>query len=253
MNNHLNDDELIAHIHRTLTDEQREWMDRHLADCPSCRAQLGEQEAFQNHVRYSLLADLKAVRPPEGMSFKTISPHLERRHSRARLWQPIFFGVNSLMALTGLAFAYVGSLGSMQEFLSGSTQISATSLPLVASFLFAIPVIGNYFESRVVRPRLILSALLALILWIGTAIVGLQNILDIRKIFILSMARFGGGPALTESLSIFVVFISAMLWIALVIGGGEYHYRRIGQRSSWKLFGRTIAGQLSILILSHII
>jgi hypothetical protein len=67
------------------------------------------------------------------------------------------------------------------------------------------------------------------------------------------MARFGGGPALTESLSIFVVFISAMLWIALVIGGGEYHYRRIGQRSSWKLFGRTIAGQLSILILSHII
>jgi hypothetical protein len=253
MNNHLNDDELIAHIHRTLTDEQREWMDRHLADCPSCRARLGDQEALRQHIRYSLLADLRAVRPPDDMRFRAISPHLERRHSSARLWQPIFFGVNSLMALAGLAIAFLGSLGSMQEFLSGSTQISATSLPLVASFLFAIPVIGNYFESRVVKPRMILSTILSVILWIGTAIVGLQNILDIRKIFILSTARFGGGPALTESLSIFVVFISAMLWIVLVIGGGEYHYKRIGQRSSWKLFGWTIAGQLSILILSHII
>ena len=253
MNDHLSEDNLIAHIHRTLTDEQREWMDRHLADCPSCRARLGDQEALQQHIRYSLLADLRAVRPPDGMRFRTISPHLERRHSITRLWQPIFFGVNSLAALTGLAFAFVGSLGSMREFLSGSTQISATSLPLVASFLFAIPVLGNYLESRVVKPRMILSMILSFILWIGTAIVGLQNILDIRKIFILSMARFGGGPALTESLSIFVVFISAMLWIALVIGGGECHYRRIGQRSSWKLFGWTITGRLSSLTLSHII
>lgn len=253
MNDHLIDDDLISHVQRSLTDDQREGMDRHLVNCPSCRARWDDQEAFQHHIRYSLLADLRAVRPPDDMRFRAISPRLERHHSIARLWQPIFFGVNSFMALTGLALAFVGSLGSMSEFISGSTQISATSLPLVASFLFAIPVVGNYFESRVVRPRLILSALLALILWIGTAIVGLQNILDIRKIFILSMARFGGGPALTESLSIFVVFISAMPWIALVIGGAEYHYRRIGQRSSWKLFGWTIAGQLSILILSHII
>jgi len=253
MNNHLSDDELIANIHHTLTDDQREGMDRHLADCPSCRARLGDQEALQQHIRYSLLADLKAVRPPEGMRFRTISPHLERRHSIAKLWQPIFFSVNSLVALAGLAVAFVGSLGSMREFLSGSTQISATPLPLVASFLFAIPVIGNYFESRVVQPRLILSALLALILWIGTAIIGLQNIIDVRKIFVVSFARLGVDFPVAYSLSVFVVFISALLWIALVIGGGEYHYRRLGQRSSWKLFGWTIAGQFSILILSKII
>ena len=192
MNEHLSDDGLIAHIQRSLTDDQREVMDRHLAGCPSCRTRLDDQEAFQQHIRYSLLADLRAVRPPDDMRFRTISPHLERRHSIARLWQPVFFGVNSLVALTGLVIAFLGSLGSMGEFLSGSTQISATHLPLVASFLFAIPVIGNYFESRVVQPRLILSAFLALILWIGTAIVGLQNIIDIREIFVVGFARLGG-------------------------------------------------------------
>jgi predicted anti-sigma-YlaC factor YlaD len=253
MNDHLNDDETIAYIHRTLTDDQREGMDRHMADCPSCRARLGDQEALQQHIRYSLLADLKAVRPPEGMGFRTIAPHLERRRSIATIWQPLLFGVNSLMAVTGLVIASLGSIGSIREFLSGSTQISATPLPLVASFLFAIPVLGNYLESRLVKPRMILSTILSFILWIGTAIVGLQNIIDIRKIFVVAFARLGGSFHVAYSLSYFVVFISALLWIVMVIGGGEYHYRRIGQRSSWKLFAWMIAGQLSILILSHFI
>lgn len=253
MNDHLSDDERIAFIHRTLTDDQREGMDRHITDCTSCRALVGEQEAFQNHVRYSLLADLKAARAPDGMSFRTISPHLERRRSIPTVWQPLLFGANSLMALTGLVIASLGSLGSIKEFLSGSTQISATSLPLVASFLFAVPVLGNYLESRVVKPRMILSTILSFILWIGTAIVGLQNIIDIREIFVVGFTRLGGYFHVAYNLSYFVVFISALLWIVLVIGGGEYHYKWVGQGRSWKLFAWTIAGQLSILILSHIV
>jgi hypothetical protein len=253
MNDHLNDDELIAYIHRTLTDDQREGMERHMASCPTCRAQLGDQETLKTHIRYSLLGDLKAVRPSEGMRFRTISPHLERRRSIAMFLQPLFFSVNSLMAVTGLVIASLGSIGSIREFLSGSTQISATSLPLVASLLFAVPVLGNYLESRVVKPRMMLSTILSVILWIGTAIVGLQNIIDIRKLFVVTFARLGGVFNVAYSLSYFVVFISAQLWIVLVIGGGEYHYRRLGQRNSWKLFALTIVGQLSILILSQII
>jgi predicted anti-sigma-YlaC factor YlaD len=253
MNDHMKDDEFVAYIHRTLTDDQREGMDKHLLDCPSCRGQLSEHEGFQNRVRYNLLADLKAVSTPEGMRFRTIAPQLKRRRSLAALLQPVLFGVNSIVAVIGVAIAFLGSFESIREFLSGSTQISTTSLPLVASFLFAVPVVGNYLESRVVKPRVILSIILSVILWLGTALVGLQNILDIRKIFIIGMARLGGGPVLTESLSIFVVFISGMLWIALVIGGGEYHYRRIGQPSSWRTFAWTIAGQVGILILSQIL
>ena len=253
MNDHLKDDELIAYVHRTLTDDQREGMDKHLLDCPSCRAQLSEHEGFQNRVRYALLADMKTVKAPENMRFRAISPQVERRRSIAVFLQPVFFGINSLVAVTGVAIAFLGSFGSIREFLSGSTQISATPLPLVASFLFAVPMISTFLESRVVKPRVILSAMLSVVLWIGTALVGLQNILDVRKIFIIGMARLGGNPAVTESLSIFVVFISGMLWIALVIGGGEYHYRRIGQTSSWKLLAWTIAAQLGILILSRIL
>ena len=42
----------------------------------------------------------------------------------------------------------------------------------------------------------------------------------------------------------------AFLWIAAVIGCGEYHYRRFGQPRSWRLFGWVIAVELSILVLA---
>ena len=59
-----------------------------------------------------------------------------------------------------------------------------------------------------------------------------------------STARFWG--------ILFTMFL-AMVYIAVVIGGGEYHYRRIGQPSSWKVFSFTIVGQLFILILPFLL
>jgi hypothetical protein len=36
---------------------------------------------------------------------------------------------------------------------------------------------------------------------------------------------------------------------ALVMGGGEYYFKRVGQRSSWKLFGWTVGAELVVLAL----
>ena len=44
------------------------------------------------------------------------------------------------------------------------------------------------------------------------------------------------------------VVVAALVWV--VIGGGEFHRRRVGQRSSWRLFGLTIAVEVVVLVLS---
>ena len=74
MKSHLGDEQLIGYVHHTLTDAQREAMDRHLATCPDCRARLAEHEALQRRMRNSLMGDLRAVQPTPSMTFSAIAP-----------------------------------------------------------------------------------------------------------------------------------------------------------------------------------
>jgi len=143
----------------------------------------------------------------------------------------------------------------------GITPTHAVPLPTVACFLFAIPVIGNYYESRVVPSRLILSGVVAFILWVGTAIVSLYEIFLVREMLFRIYVRFwsgSGGLGRNDfwralALGNWALIPLALAWIALVVGGGEYHYKRVGQRSSWKLFGWTIAAEMLILVLPILI
>ncbi len=52
------------------------------------------------------------------------------------------------------------------------------------------------------------------------------------------------------ALRTFLVFPLAILWLAMVVGGGEYHYKSFGQPRSWRLFARTIAVEVSIFALA---
>ena len=101
------------------------------------------------------------------------------------------------------------------------------------------------------------SRVLAFVLWAATAALGLLEIHIVREMFFRVYARlfadeaaygsdYWGGLAVGNCL----VVILAIVWIAVVIGGGEYHFKHVGKPKSWKLFGRTIAVQLSILILA---
>lgn len=101
------------------------------------------------------------------------------------------------------------------------------------------------------------SRLLAFVLWAATAALGIVEILVVRNMVLRVYARFwaddvpfGGDYWGSVALGNWLVFILAIVWIALVIGGGEYHFKYVGQQKSWKLFARTIAVQLSILVLA---
>lgn len=110
------------------------------------------------------------------------------------------------------------------------------------------------------RPRSVLLAVLAFLLWIVTAAVGLWEIIIVRDMVLRVFARFWGNREhfgtdywVAVQLGQWTVVLLALVWIVLVIGSGEYHYRRLGQRSSWRLFGWTIAGELAILVLAYFI
>ena len=94
------------------------------------------------------------------------------------------------------------------------------------------------------------ASVLALILWIATAAVGLWEIVIVRGMLLRIYARFWSDYWPAVNLGNWAVFILGAMWLVLVVGGGEYHYRRVGRRESWRLFGRTIAVEVAILILA---
>ncbi len=65
MINHLTTTNSTSYLHQTLTDAEREALDRHLAECPSCRARLDGHEALQRRIRYELAASLRGVQSSE--------------------------------------------------------------------------------------------------------------------------------------------------------------------------------------------
>jgi hypothetical protein len=255
MNSHLSDEQLIGYVHHTLTDAQREAMDQHLASCAECRARLAEHETLQRRIRHSLLADLNGVQPSPTINFSTVAPRLKRRNWPVGLWRGsgrLLPSVTAAAALAGLVIALVGLVRGIHQPVMGFKTSATGSLPAAACVFFAIPIISNYFESRTVPTRLILSSVLAFILWVGTAIVGLQAMVVLRNIFIWVLLQFMDDLWSAVELGNWILLPLGVAWIALVIGGGEYHWRRLGQRSSWRLFGWTIAVELLIVSLFYL-
>jgi hypothetical protein len=93
-------------------------------------------------------------------------------------------------------------------------------------------------------------------LWLATVILATWDFLVIRGMVLRTYVRIlpvGGGSeaaGVINLIHIILVIILAILWIGVVIGGAEYHYKRVGRPDSWKLFSRTLAVELSILFLA---
>ena len=94
-------------------------------------------------------------------------------------------------------------------------------------------------------------------LWAATSAVSFLEILTVRELVVRIYARFAAtgrsyGPDYFggATLSTVTTMAMAIACIVVIIGGGEYHYQNVGKQESWKLFGWTIAVELSILILA---
>lgn len=112
-------------------------------------------------------------------------------------------------------------------------------------------------EENGLRPARTWSGVLAFALWAGTAAAGIAAIATVLDVAIRVYAAFWGdygfyGSDYRGALALrnFLVFPLAFLWLAMAVGGGEYHYKHFGQPRSWRLFARTIAVELSIFALA---
>jgi hypothetical protein len=261
MNRHLTEEQLVSYIQRTLTDAQRESLDRHLATCGDCRARLTAHEAQERRLRHDLSAALKEVAPSEKMTFAALRPRLAHVHRNARAqrsWNWLLSGATAATALAGLALALAGLIQNV-NWTTASLKTPNASLPAAAGFLFMVPVLSQFGSRPSLRTRKVWTALLTFVLWAGTAIVGLYELLLIRELSyrcymrFWSGARYGRDYGRAWGIGVWSVFLLAMVWIAAFIGGAEYHYKHVGQRDSWKWFGWTIAVELLILALPLLI
>jgi hypothetical protein len=94
-------------------------------------------------------------------------------------------------------------------------------------------------------------------LWALTTILAFWEILVIREMIIRFYLHFSAvdfsraaAASTVTILSTWVFVPLAILFIGVAIAGAEFHYRRVGQPLSWQVFGRTLAVELSILILA---
>ncbi len=122
MSYHLSDDQLIGYIHQTLTDAEREEIDRHVAGCAQCRGMLSDYEAMQRRISYGLSNDLKKVHPPATMSFAAVAPRLRR-----------FWGVTALMLAVDRPLTAVVTLAMVALMVIGIFAILTRSAPNAGS------------------------------------------------------------------------------------------------------------------------
>lgn len=106
-------------------------------------------------------------------------------------------------------------------------------------------------------PKLVV---LAVVLWVFTSVVSFVEILTVRAIVLRIYGHFaitGGFYARelggAQALGMATLVVMGIVCIGVAIGCGEYHLNHFGQPQSWKLFERTIAAEVAILVLAFFI
>lgn len=250
---HLTPDGLTGYIYSTLDDAQREIIDAHLMECPTCRANLAEQELWQRQISNELGAALKIATPSPQMNFAAIAPRFQNWHIRKNIWLDPVIVMPTTLALAGLVFALLGlwhAIGT-QAFTSHAQPLGA--FPPLAGFFLTLASVEQFDRSHSRWPRQAITWAVALILWLGSALIGLLDLIVLRDLAIMAVIAMDGRNATAGPIAISAVLLGAMLYIGFVIGGAEYHYKNIGLPGSWKLFSITLLGQLFILILPYLI
>ncbi len=252
-NLHASDDDLVGYLYRTLSDAERETLDAHFIDCPDCRTRLTTHEVQKRQIDQGLKAAIRQVSPSDQMTFDAIAPLLPNRRPFLGGWLRMDTATPVFITVVGLCLALIGLWQGFSSFLSAAELHAPGAMPTVAGFAFVFVSVGQLERALVARPRFVIVAILTGLLWLGAAILGLISLLVIRDLSLWVFVSSGSSNAWAGAVTILVMMISALIYITAVIGGAEYHYKQIGQPSSWKLFAWTIGIELLILILPHFV
>lgn len=251
MNEHLNETTCGQYVLRTLTDARREELDRHLTTCPECRVRLTAHELLDRRLHHDLRAELQRASPPSTMHFEAVRSELPQ----ARPWRWLRPALSAFAAAGGALMAVLATASLLRHVSWPTSYVEgapASSLSVVACALFAVPVLANYQASRLLPVKRSLAYALAFLLWLGTALLGLHAIFIGRELVFAAASLVELSREAAVAWGNWSVPFLGLGWIALVIGGGEYHYTNAGEASSWRLFGLTVAVELALVLLVYL-
>jgi hypothetical protein len=101
--------------------------------------------------------------------------------------------------------------------------------------------------------RIVVSRIAAVLLWLGSFVLGIIDVLYIRSIFDAIFLRFSNELKVGTAVEYFLVFIAAIGCLVFVVVTGEYHMKHAGTTSSWKLFAVSYIVLVAIPIINVII
>ncbi len=101
------------------------------------------------------------------------------------------------------------------------------------------------------------QAVITSALWLLTVALGVVSFFTGRRVLLYTFNRFFPGNLVADSgdggLSLMNILVSiplAILVIAIVIGGFEFHFRKAGTQESRWMFARTLAVEAGFLLLA---
>lgn len=102
------------------------------------------------------------------------------------------------------------------------------------------------------------AQLATLFLWLLTCVLSVACMLAGRELLLRNYLRFVSNPDnLAQQgytlLNILIMLPLTILVIGIIIGGAEYHRVRVGTPASWRLFSRTLAVEVAILLIAFFI
>ncbi|MBZ0298917.1 MAG: hypothetical protein K8J31_04205 [Anaerolineae bacterium] len=96
-----------------------------------------------------------------------------------------------------------------------------------------------------------------LVLWLATvalgflAFVAFQDILTTGVAFLIARQPDIGVVAargwITTARNVSTI-LGGLGWLAIMVGGMEYHFRHVGQRGSWRMFAWTLGIELALIV-----
>jgi hypothetical protein len=113
---------------------------------------------------------------------------------------------------------------------------------------------------KTIKPGL--SKVLAALVWLATIVAGLLDVYVSQFIVIWFYTTFfikdptqvhSMDVAAFNTIRITGVLIAAVIFVIFIIATSEYHAKHFAQPSSWRLWGKTIAVELLIIILAYIL
>lgn len=92
------------------------------------------------------------------------------------------------------------------------------------------------------------------VLWILSLVLGLYAIYSLQETVITLYAMSGGREQSIAGLLRWIALaVSAVLWIGIMLAGGEYHMKHAGAPKSWKIFAWTFGIEIAVILIGLVV